>query len=370
MELLNATPLVAGYTMGTEPSARELLVVVAKGTFRLPHRGEEPGLAEAQRPLVVADTFTGEPGRSAPSEEIDFAPRKLRCDVLLTGSAHAPHGQPAPRVPVGIRIGGWSKAFAVVGERHWDSGIVGTRPSTPQAFVRQPISYDVAFGGIDDFHEDPRQHRAFMRNPVGRGWHHDLRSKSVDGKPMPRTEELDRPVEQPDADCAPMAFGPLGRGWAPRLPLAGTYDQDWLDNVFPFLPADFRDDYHQAAPVDQQLSFPPAGAEVTLLNLTPGGRLSFRLPSLQVPVAFFRAAGGHEEVQAVLDTIAFHPDEGVFTMAWRASLPLKRNMLEISQVLVGRMSKGWWRARALGKKWYPSLAELPVAGEGPDEEDE
>ncbi|MCK7582587.1 MAG: hypothetical protein MZV65_48105 [Chromatiales bacterium] len=38
MELINATRMVAGYTMGMEPSGRELLVVVIKGTFRLPKR--------------------------------------------------------------------------------------------------------------------------------------------------------------------------------------------------------------------------------------------------------------------------------------------------------------------------------------------
>ena len=33
MELLNATRMQAAYTMGTEPSAREHLLVAAKGTF-------------------------------------------------------------------------------------------------------------------------------------------------------------------------------------------------------------------------------------------------------------------------------------------------------------------------------------------------
>ena len=49
----------------------------------------------------------------------------------------------------------------------------------------------------------------------------------------------------------PMALGPVGRGWRPRLSYAGTYDQHWIDEVFPFLPADFDDRYYQAAPEDQ-----------------------------------------------------------------------------------------------------------------------
>ena len=37
MELVNSTRMVAGFTMGIEPSGRELLVVVVKGTFQIPH---------------------------------------------------------------------------------------------------------------------------------------------------------------------------------------------------------------------------------------------------------------------------------------------------------------------------------------------
>ncbi|MDY6992217.1 MAG: DUF2169 domain-containing protein, partial [Pseudomonadota bacterium] len=48
MELLNATPMPAGYTMGLKPDGQELLVVVVKGTFILPLGGQQPKLAEEQ----------------------------------------------------------------------------------------------------------------------------------------------------------------------------------------------------------------------------------------------------------------------------------------------------------------------------------
>ena len=77
MELINATRMTAAYTMGMEPSGRELLVVVIKGTFELPHTPDQPlHLAAEQLPMVMADTFTGEPGFSAPLYEVDFAPCK------------------------------------------------------------------------------------------------------------------------------------------------------------------------------------------------------------------------------------------------------------------------------------------------------
>lgn len=369
MDLVNATGMIAGYTMGMEPSGRELLVVVVKGTFRLPKPGEEACLHEQQMPLIMADTFTGAPGFSAPYYEVDFAPRKLRCDVLLQGSAYAPEGRPTERVPLGLRIGEWKKVFAVNGERFWDFGLTGIRSTPAKPFVVQPFSYDVAFGGVDTHHEDPSKHVAFMRNPIGKGFHKHLKREWINGSPLPHTETLDQPVDKPDGDYTPMAFGPIGRGWASRLPYAGTYDQDWIDNTFPFLPADFNDAYYQAAPLDQQIAYPSGGEEVVLVNLTPEGRMAFKLPTVEIPVVFFRKKGQRHETQAVLDTIAMEPDKRIFTLTWRVSLPLKKNMFEIPQVLVGKMSRGWWRARELGKTYYPSLAHLTKSKKTESEEE-
>lgn len=360
MQLNNVTKMLAAYTLGVEPSGRESLVVAVKGTYSLLSTGEQPQLAEEQLPLFMADTFTGEPGHSAPIFEADFAPRKPSCDVLLAGSAWAPGGRPAARVTVGIRIGRWKKVFAVVGNRQWTTGLsgAGLGSTSPAPFAQMPISYDVAFGGTDTFHKDPAKHRAFMANPVGRGWHYHVDGKYVEGTPLPNTEELDRPVDTPNASYEPMAFGPVGRGWSPRLPLAGTYDLNWIDNVFPFLPPDFREEYHQAAPVDQQIPFPVVPQDVTLLNLTPGGRLEFRMPRIEVPVVFFHRDGGHREVLAVLDTIALLPDENVFCLVWRASVPLKRSIFEVTDIVVGKMTPAWFHARQLGKQYFPSLDAL------------
>ena len=65
MELLNATQMEAGYTLGLDPDGRERIVVVVKGTFELPAHGSPLTLAAQQVPLVMADEFPGEPGLSA-----------------------------------------------------------------------------------------------------------------------------------------------------------------------------------------------------------------------------------------------------------------------------------------------------------------
>ncbi len=368
MDLLNATRMPAAYTMGVEPDGRERLVVVVKGTFTLPRRtGETARLADEQVPLVMADTFTGEPGFSAPCQEAEFPPHKSRCDVLLLGSAHAPGGLPAERVPVGLRVGELKKAFMVTGERRWQGIATVIRPGQITPFQRQPISYDGAFGGVDHYGPAESMDDAYPYNPVGKGWHKHVLASLVDGTPMPVTEETARPVVDPGADYPPMAFGPVGRGWLPRREFAGTYDDAWLEHTFPFLPRDFDPRYYQAAPGDQQIPYPRGGEPVTLLNLFPQGRLDFQLPPVEVPVVFFRKRGGREETVAVIDTLLFEPDEERFSMVWRASLPLKRDMFEIAQVLVGRMSRAWWRARELGKTYYPSLAAA-VQGQSAEED--
>jgi hypothetical protein len=345
MELINGTRMQAGYTMGMEPSGRELLVVVVKGTFQIPKNGEPVRLAPEQVPLVMADTFTGEPGLSAPLYEVDFAPRKQRCDVLVVGSAHAPEGRPVTRLPVGIRINGMSKSIAVVGNRHWQAGVSGISASDPEPFTIMPITYDVAFGGVDNKHEDPMKHDAFMRNPIGRGFHKHMRSDWVDGAPLPNTEELNRPVTRPDEVYAPMSFGVMGRNWEPRYKYAGTYDDKWLEDHFPFLPPDFDERYFQAAPLDQQIDYPRGGEEITLVNLAPESHIAFKLPMFDAPIHFFPKKGDKEDGSLKLDTIILEPDQGRFQMIWRATRPLKKNMFEVAQVLVGKKSQAWWADR-------------------------
>jgi len=363
VQLLNATKMQAGYTLGLQPDGRELLVVVVKGTFTIPPPGEEPNLADEQVPLVDADVFTGEPGFSAPLYESDYAPRKLRCDVLLNGSAYAPGGKPTERVPVSLRVGSWSKSFDVVGERVWKAGALYISTSPPKPFAVMPISYNNAFGGIDKAYDDPQQWRYYPLNHAGVGYHEYTSARFVDGQPLPNTEERGSKVTDPRGKYRPMAFGPVARAWQPRPKLAGTYDQRWLDEVCPFLPADFDDRYFQSGPEDQQIDYPAGGETAELVNLTPEGRTVVALPKRDVPVVFFRK-GGTEEMLAVIDTIILEPDAGRFMACWRAQLPLRRNIFEVPEAVVGRMPAGWSRAREVGKTYYPSLRELAAESAG------
>lgn len=359
MELINATKMIAGYTMGMKPDGRQLLVVVVKGTFKIPDRPDlEPQLAEKQTPLVMADTFSGEPGFSSTVHESEYPPFKPRCDVLLLGSAYAPGGKPASRVTVSLQVGLLKKSFDVVGKRTWQPGLLGPSATAAEPFTVLPFSYEVAFGGVDRASANESQHRCYGANHVGVGYHPTALKAALQAKPLPNTEETGRPITDPNGKYRPMAFGPVGRAWEPRVQYAGTYDEGWMADKFPFLPDDFDDRYYQSAPEDQQMPYPQGGEEIELLNLTPNGRVRFRLPNLSLPVEFSARGRSAETVNAVMDTLVIEPDHQRFMLNWRASISLRRNMFEVPRGIVGRMPWGWYRARKLGKRYYANLKDL------------
>jgi hypothetical protein len=363
MDLVNETKVAAGWTMGFARDGREVVVVAIKATFTIPRDGAEPELAEEQVPLIDADQFTGEPGLSAPVHECDYAHHRPKCDVLLNGSAYAPTGKVVRRTDVGIRVGPMVKQFAVVGNRVWRSGAMGIRASEPEPFSVMPISYDNAFGGVDRSRKDLDVVRTFLENPVGRGYSHY--KENLDGKPLPNTEQLDRPVTDPAGRYTPMALGAIGRSWMPRAQYAGTYDQQWLDSQAPFWPDDFDYRYFQAAPADQQIPHPVGGEEVLLRNLTPDGDVRFRLPKQPMPVWFFPYGEKDIRMEGVLDTILIEPERGVFMLTWRAALPMRRSCFDIRQVIAGEMPVAMQRARKYGRKpYYKGLAELVRARRG------
>ncbi|MEM9319516.1 MAG: DUF2169 domain-containing protein [Pseudomonadota bacterium] len=363
MDLDNGTPFPAAFTVVVDVEGREHAVVVVKGTFDFPDDPHKTCAPSAQPvPLILADTFWGEPGFSSPRAEMDFAHVKARCDVLLEATAHAPDGRATEQMRAGLRIGSWTKVIDVVGDRVWLGGLGAPGISAPRPFVQMPLSYDRAFGGVDGAEPDPDKADAYRANPVGRGWSRVENAARVNGVALPNLEDPADPVREPWGRNTPMSFGPLGRGWSDRLPLAGTYDEAWQEEVFPFLPKDFNPDYYQAAAADQQIPFPKPGTEIVLAGLTPEGQTAFRLPEIEMPMLF--AVSRKEDVPktGLLDTIVIEPDLRRFSLTWRASLPLQRDIFEINECIIGARPKGFWRARAMGKSYYPSLGDLVRTG--------
>ena len=234
-----------------------------------------------------ADLFTGEPAVRRRWSECDYVLEKPFCDVLLNGSAYAPGGRPAERIAVGLQVGTMRKSFAVWGNRLWRAWVWAMRRVSRSHSRVCRFHTTMRLAARTSGCAIPRRRRSYLPNPVGRGWHHHVYPELVIGAPVSNTEEIKDPVRSPSGRYRPMAFGPIGRGWPSRIGHAGTYDQDWIDNVFPFLPADFDSRYFQCAPQDQQIAA-SAGRRAGAAGQSDGGwAAGIRVPVGRDPYGVF-----------------------------------------------------------------------------------
>lgn len=359
MELVKQIVGDAGWCLGFQPDGRELLVVASKVTFDLPPDGLEPTVAKEQVLLTKADEFTGAPGQSAARYESDYAHRKPFCDVLVNGSAYAPHGEPAKRITVGLYVGPIQKRFQVIGSRFWDKFLFWMVPTPIEPFTKQAISYDCAYGGTDKSERNPDKVKTYVQNPVGVGYYPLTGGKGLVGKRLPNTCEIGRVATSRKGNYRPMSYSPAGRNFKWRIPFAGTYDKKWLAERVPFFPEDFDYRYFQCAPHDQQMPHPKGGEQIGLENLTPDGMRRFRLPQMPMPVLFIPHRGEVKQQDAVIDTILLEPDKNRFMLTWRTALPMKKSCFEIRQIVVGKTAGEHRRETVRATKThYANLEEL------------
>ena len=333
----NTTCMEAGLTVATESDGRQRCVAVIKGTFSVAPDGSTR-LTEVQQPMVYADIHYGDPAATSIQYGCDFSPDKPFVDVLVRGHAHAPRGRPTTRVKVVLAVGSLIKEAFVQGDRIWRRGILGTISATPpQPFTIMPLRWEHAFGGTDDSHADVARHRTEMRNLVGRGFRVNSDSGAINDTPLPNIESTRDELRTWSDRPPPVGFGIVGRSWQPRISYAGTYDQRWLDERFPFLPSDFDPRYHQLAPLDQWLPVLAGGEVIQCLNMTDGGTFVATVPRIAVPVCFqFRDR--KQECHARLDTLLVEPEEQRLIMTWRASVLLGAKIHALHEVLIGKPS--------------------------------
>lgn len=360
MRLTNQTAYQAKWAPGLDKTGREQLVIIIKATYQLTTSDSPLVLAEEQVPIIEADISTGEPGFSAALYESDYASFKPCCDVLVNGFAYAPFAKPTKEVPVQLKLVDQgkellNKQFIVKGNRYWELSVISFTPSAPEPFLKMPVTYDNAFGGMDA--TNPEHLRFYPDNPVGKGYSHH--KNNLVGHLLANTEEIGKPIQSPDGHYRPMAFGPIARSWPLRARYAGTYDDNWMQNTMPFWPDDFDYRFFQSAPPDQQVPYLKGGEEVTLLNFSHYPIIHFKVPEQRIPVLFIPYKGHDQQLQSVVDTLIIEPEQKRITMTSRVALPLKKGLHDIDEVIVGEMSRAWHHARrAPYKTYYTSLADL------------
>lgn len=314
-----------------DEEGRPLLVPILKATLRW----DEHGLLQQspeQIPVNLGGEFSTKSDPSSYKYEPEVAFFKPATDVVMVGSAWATTPKTTELI-AGMVVGPIKKVVRVVGDRYWTKrAIHGEKITDPEPFEQIPLCYERAFGGWDRSHPDPSKHTFDQRNPVGTGY----RAKNgvfVEGLRLPNLEDPRHPIVKPDDRPALAGFGFISPDWQPRVSLAGTFDAAWAKQRKPLLPEDFDRRFLNAAPQDQIAPGYLRGDEpVQLVNVSPKGRLSFRLPGLEPPRFRIRMQTRSEELAGVLDTVVLNTDESLLLMIWRASLVLDRGIEAISMI--------------------------------------
>lgn len=316
-QLDNHTPFAAERAWVRDRNGAEIWVVAVKGTFDILPDGTT-AVSQEQPPVVMAPEYRDpdNPAESSLTYDMDLVRTKTTTDVLLTGHAYVPQGTPTKEFEVALRVGPIVKRLAVIGDRKW----VGTTMSRPLPFTQMPVTYERAYGGFDPQLRETESPAWDARNPIGTGFAKS--AEAIDGQMLPNIEHPDQRIRKWNDRPQPAGFGPICSHWQPRVDLAGTYDDRWQQTRFPLLPNDFDDRHYQCAPVDQQTSrFLTGNEPVTLINLTPQGKLYFQIPRVFLGFeTFFYTGERRLHSPPKLHSLILEPDAPRVSLVWHSTL--------------------------------------------------
>jgi len=328
----NTSPFKAEFLGFPNLEGVDTVHVVIKGTFIL--TGSEPALAEEQRPLTLVDEYWGEADDSSLRYASEVHLGKPGTDVVVVGQACAPGERPAEHVDVSVAVAGRQKSARVQGDRYWTEGLGGLGPSRPKPFVRMPLVYERTYGGKHLLDPEAETYLYEARNPVGCGFMGKRSIKEILGHPVPNIEDPRAPIGAPSSPGVPVGFGPIAPSWEPRLGFAGTYDDAWRRTRAPYLPRDFDPRFFHSAPDEFVFPEPLVGGEsIAMLGLHPEGVQRFSLPRCELSI-IATLAGEPEPLSFSIETLVLEPSDQRFTITWRASLPVTKQMLHVEKVAV------------------------------------
>ncbi|MEP7124246.1 MAG: DUF2169 domain-containing protein [Byssovorax sp.] len=328
LQVDNRTPFVPGMFVFPDPQGVDTLYVVLKATFSF--ASGRVTLAETRRAIATSDTFLGEPGASSLAHANEAHLLKTTTDVAVVGEAVTPDGRPAASCAVRVSVGPVQRLLQVTGDRVWQTRIGGQRPTSPEPFVRMPLSYERAYGGVHD--QGPKGVLFEARNPLGKGYRGKRSAADVEGMPLPNIEDPAALIHSPDDSPAPAGVGFIAPSWEPRKSFAGTYDERWRTTRAPYLPADFDPRFFQAANPALVCPAPLHGGEpVELANLSIDGVVRFRLPACAFDVAV-TVGGRIESPPMTLETVLFEPTDALFSLTFRGAVPCDKRALQIEAV--------------------------------------
>lgn len=307
VEIVNFTPYANMRFSNLDASGMEFGVFMAKVAFDIPFEGGMCRLSDEQEPFMLTDEYWGGLTESSLRYASDLVPYKPTSDVTFDATAYAPNGEPARSWIIETAVedaqgNRRSKRLRVTGPRFWVPQwkraltdeeatewrryrhlFAGWELSEPEPITSLDVRYEYAFGGWISMGTDDEGSpivSAYERNPVGRGWIDWEWTDHTRPVPAPQIEDPDDPIVEPYAQYAPQGLGPMPAAWLPRREYGGTYDQHWIDHVWPRWAEDYNFRFHNCAHPDLQteryLTFP---VRFTLRNMHPSYTVwSFTLP--------------------------------------------------------------------------------------------
>jgi uncharacterized protein YjbI with pentapeptide repeats len=327
MKLVNtqADTLSFGYIVNLTAKDNIRATFIAKASYQLePSQIHRPFADEPD--LLCGDVeFKPNEGKGIYYNS-DFAPFKPSTDILLQACAYSPNAKPTVSCQIGVKVGNMAKHLMVWGERVWlnttDGGHI---PSDPIPFTRMPVHYGNSYGGPEfDFNRDGKGHYNNTSNS----------EQSIVNHPVPNILESNTLISSINQLIKPVGFGPHRYNSAARMSMIGTYDEQWLQKRWPWVPDDFQWNYFNSAPNDQQVEGYLNGDEsLKILNLhREHAQLNTRLPGERVRLFLEQANVDNEtdfrEVSMNLDTLWIDLEQGKVTLVWRGIAPVNSPKLK------------------------------------------
>jgi len=315
MEFRNLTPFPHLLFESTDQQRTEFGVAVLRGTFEI--GTNELLISEVQEEILMQDEFYGEENVSSIRYESSLAPLKPSTDIHINANAYAPSGKPEKRWNVKVEVGELIKEIHVTGPRSYDKRATGWELSEPIEVIEVPMLYENAFGGL---FEKEGEIVTQPRNFVGVGFVDESCGKESHSAPqIVSLEDLDPKFGE---STKVEGIGVVSPTWAPRVNLAGSYDDEWLENTWPHLPANFQFEFWNSAHPDLVCPEYLTGKEsVKLHHLSPQGLIAFTLPGYEMHLLCRMEDGNMIKSPLNLDTVHIDVHVGKVYLTWRAIYP-------------------------------------------------
>ncbi len=326
MSFANASPFAAVAVPTIAPDGAEVVVAIAKATFR---RGEGGVLRldDEQSPVRLGDVPSlPDADDSSVRYPSDVATAKRGTDVIVVGDAVSK--VPVAAKDVAVRVRGRTVAVRVHGERVYYRSLGGIVVGPAAPFERKPIVYENAYGGAtEDFRLVER------RNPVGRGV--AKRPADLVDRPAPTVEDPAHPITSTSDRPEPAGFGAIAGHWLPRADFAGTFDETWRATRMPLMPLDFDARYWNVAhPLLQFADGLRPGDIIAILGMTLDGLVTVELPPFPVEMHGKTDDGRTISMRPPVDTILVEPGTGRVELVARGTFPRGRGKTMLREIRV------------------------------------